>query len=331
VSLWRHRDFLLLWSAQTVSDTGTRVGRIAVPLLAVTALSATPWQTGLLVAAETAAFLLVGLPAGALVDRARRRPVMVTADLFRVALLLAVPVAWWLGVLTFPLLVAVVLAVGVATVVFDVGYQSVLPSVVGRAGLIEGNAKLESTRSAAVAVGPALGGVAVQLIGAATPDRERAQPPRLGVAARPDAPRTGPCTDRRLGARRHRRGRALRARPPAARSDEREFPVPVLGRGTRRWTARRSARGGGGDAADDGDRGGGVRGGAAVVGLVAGAAGSGLRAHDVALGAVDRADLPGVSGARSADRRPPLGGEFAVGHQHRGAVQDRRVRLDGDP
>ncbi|WP_219417239.1 MFS transporter [Pseudonocardia nigra] len=165
--LWRHRDFLLLWSGETVSHVGTMVGHLAVPLLAATVLGASPWEMGLLVAAERAGFLLVGLPVGALMDRVRRRPVMIAADVVRFGLFASVPVAWWFGVLTFEQLVAVVLLGGVATVFFDVGYQSVLPSVVGRAGLVEGNAKLESTRMAAEAAGPAMGGGLVQLLGAA--------------------------------------------------------------------------------------------------------------------------------------------------------------------
>ncbi|HZG89203.1 MAG TPA: MFS transporter [Pseudonocardia sp.] len=164
---WQHRDFLLLWTGETVSQIGTMVSRLALPLLAATALAATPWQMGLLTAASTAAFLLVGLPAGALLDRVRRRPVMIAADLARFVLFGWVPLGWWLGVLTFPQLLVVALLGGVATVFFDVGYQSVLPSAVGRAGLVEGNAKLESTRAGAEAAGPALGGGLVQLVGAA--------------------------------------------------------------------------------------------------------------------------------------------------------------------
>lgn len=167
MNLWRHRDFLLLWCGETVSHVGTMVSHLALPLLAATALGATPWQMGLLVAAERGAFLLVGLPAGVLLDRVRRRPVMVAADLVRCALFASVPLAWLLGVLTFAQLLVVALLGGVATVFFDVGYQSVLPSVVGRAGLVEGNAKLESTRAAAEAAGPALGGGLVQAVGAA--------------------------------------------------------------------------------------------------------------------------------------------------------------------
>jgi MFS family permease len=167
MKLWRHRDFLLLWSAETVSELGSTVSRLALPLLAATVLGATPWEMGLLTAAGTAAFLLVGLPAGALLDRVRRRPVMIAADLARLVLFGWIPVAWWLGVLTFPQLVVVALLGGVATVFFDVAYQSVLPSVVGREGLVEGNTKLESTRASAEAAGPALGGGLVQVVGAA--------------------------------------------------------------------------------------------------------------------------------------------------------------------
>jgi MFS family permease len=167
MSLWRHRDFLLLWVGETVSQVGTMVSHLAIPLLAATALGATPWDMGLLVAAEHGAFLFVGLPAGVLLDRVRRRPVMIAADLVRFALLASIPVAWALGVLTFAHLLVVALLAGVATVFFDVAYQSVLPAVVGRAGLVEGNAKLESTRAAAHATGPALGGGLVQLVGAA--------------------------------------------------------------------------------------------------------------------------------------------------------------------
>jgi Transmembrane secretion effector len=166
VSLRRHRDFLLLWSGETVSEVGSSVGRIALPLLAVTTLAATPWQMGLLTAAETAAFLLVGLPAGVLLDRVRRRPVMIGADVVRCLLFASVPLAAWAGVLTLTQVLVVALLAGVATVLFDVGYQSILPSVVGREHLVEGNGRLESTRAAAETGGPALGGALVQAVGA---------------------------------------------------------------------------------------------------------------------------------------------------------------------
>jgi MFS family permease len=167
MTLWRHRDFLLLWAGESVSQVGIMVSHLALPLLAATALGATPWEMGLLVAAERGAFLLVGLPAGVLLDRVRRLPVMIGANLVRFVLIGSIPLAWALDVLTFTQLIVVALLAGIATVFFDVGYQSVLPAVVGRAGLVEGNAKLESTRAAAEAAGPALGGGLVQLVGAA--------------------------------------------------------------------------------------------------------------------------------------------------------------------
>lgn len=165
-SLWRHRDFMLLWGGETVSQVGTEVSLVALPLVAVTTLAVTPFQMGLLTAAETLAFLLVGLPAGAWLDRTHRRPVMLIADVVRGVLLLSVPLAWWAGVLTFAQLVVVALLVGLATVFFDVAYQSYLPSLVGRTVLVEGNGKLESTRALAQVGGPALGGGLVQLLGA---------------------------------------------------------------------------------------------------------------------------------------------------------------------
>jgi len=167
-TLWRHRDFTLLWGGETVSHFGTAVSAIALPLVAVTTLAVTPFQMGLLTSAETAAFLLVGLPAGAWLDRMRRRPVMLAADVVRAVLLASIPLAWWAGLLSFGQLLVVALLTGLATVFFDVAYQSYLPSLVGREVLIEGNSKLESTRSLANVTGPAIGGGLVQLLGATT-------------------------------------------------------------------------------------------------------------------------------------------------------------------
>ncbi|WP_290058946.1 MFS transporter [Amycolatopsis solani] len=167
-SLFRHADFRRLWAADTASQFGTAVGYTAIPLLAAVTLAATPFEMGLLTAAETVAFLLIGLPAGVWVDRLRRRRVMLTADFARFALLLTVPLAWWAGVLTLAQLLVVVLLVGVATVFFDIAYQSYLPSLVGRERLLEGNAKLQAVQSVAHIAGPSGAGVLVQLAGAAS-------------------------------------------------------------------------------------------------------------------------------------------------------------------
>jgi predicted MFS family arabinose efflux permease len=159
--------FGLLWAGQTASVVGGQISDVSVRLFAATVLAATPFQLGLLSAAQTVGFLLIALPAGVLADRVRRRPVLIACDLLRAGLLVLVPVLWWLDVLTFPQLLAVVFAAGLAQVVFDVTYQSYVPALVGRATLVTANGRLESSRSTAVAAGPALGGALSQLFGAA--------------------------------------------------------------------------------------------------------------------------------------------------------------------
>ena len=165
-SLWRHPAFLRLWTASAISDIGSQVSALALPLIAALMLDATAWQMGLLSAAESAPTLLVGLFAGVWVDRRRRRSVMIAADLGRAALLLIVPLASVLGMLRIDLLYAVALAAGALTVLFDVSHLSYLPSLVDRDRLVEGNSKLEVTASIAQVVGPAAGGVLVKLVGA---------------------------------------------------------------------------------------------------------------------------------------------------------------------
>jgi MFS family permease len=160
-----HRDFRLLWGGETVSELGSQVSLLAVPLLAVRTLHATTFQVGLLTAAETAAFLIVGLPAGVWVDRIRRHWVMIAADLGRVLVLGSIPVAYALGALTMVQLIIVTLVTGILTVFFDVAYQSYLPSLVGREHLVEGNAKLTGSAQVATVAGPSIAGGLVQAIG----------------------------------------------------------------------------------------------------------------------------------------------------------------------
>ena len=163
--LLRHRDFRLLWGGETVSELGSQVSLLAIPLLAVRTLHATTFEMGLLTAASTAAFLVVGLPAGVWVDRMRRRRVMVVADLGRMLALGSVPVAYALGGLTLAHLFVVTLASGILTVFFDVAYQSYLPALVGREHLVEGNAKLTGSAQVAAVAGPSVAGGLVQAIG----------------------------------------------------------------------------------------------------------------------------------------------------------------------
>lgn len=166
-SPFRRRDFRLLLLGQTTSQLGTQVSGVAIPLLAVVTLHATPLQLGLVTAAGTIAFALIGLPAGAWIDRWRCRPVLMAADLARATLLATIPVAALLGNLTITQLVVVSLLAGIARVFFDIGYQSYLPAVVGRAELLAGNASMETVRACGQVAGPGLGGWAVTLLGAA--------------------------------------------------------------------------------------------------------------------------------------------------------------------
>ncbi len=166
VSLWRHAPFRRLWVASAISDVGSQVTALALPLLAAVALDATPWQMGMLSAAESAPILLVGLLAGVWVDRLRRRPVLIAADLGRAAILLIVPLAGVAGGLRVELLYAVALAAGALTVLFDVAHLSYLPSLLDRDRLVDGNSRLETTSSMAQVVGPGIGGVLVKLLGA---------------------------------------------------------------------------------------------------------------------------------------------------------------------
>ncbi|MFL5350196.1 MAG: MFS transporter [Hyalangium sp.] len=163
-SLWRHRDFMLLWSAQSTSLVGSQVTLMALPLTAILLLQATPMQVGLLTAAGYLPFLLVGLPAGVWVDRMRRRPILIAADVGRTVLLLAIPAAYALGVLRLWMLYPIAFFTGILSLFFDVAHQSYLPSLVSRDQLAEGNAKLELSFSGAQLFGPGLGGVLVQLL-----------------------------------------------------------------------------------------------------------------------------------------------------------------------
>ncbi|MBA3274574.1 MAG: MFS transporter, partial [Chloroflexia bacterium] len=166
-SLFAHRDFRLLLLGQTTSQFGAQVSGVAIPLLAVLTLDASPFELGLVTASSTLAFAVIGLPAGVWLDRWRRRPILVASDLIRAVLLATIPVAALYGVLTITHLVVVSLLTGFARVFFDVGYQSYIPSVVGKDRVLAGNSSMETIRASGQVVGPGLGGWLVALIGAA--------------------------------------------------------------------------------------------------------------------------------------------------------------------
>jgi len=162
--LWRHGDFLRFWGAQTISQFGTQVSALAIPLVAIIALDASAFAVAALATVEFLPFLLFALPAGVWVDRLPRRPILILADVARAAALASIPIAAAFGALTLPQLFVVGFVAGLFTVFFDVAYQSYLPSLVEREQLVDGNAKLEFSRSAAQIGGPGIGGALVSVV-----------------------------------------------------------------------------------------------------------------------------------------------------------------------
>lgn len=155
-------DFRRLWVADGLSQIGSRISFVALPLLAITELGASPFQVSMLAVLETAAFLVLGLPVGAWCDGWRNRPVLLIADVGRALALLSLPAAAAFGSLTLWHLYAAVAVIGALTVFFDVAHQSYLPRLIDRAHLVEGNAKLQANISVAEVTGPAAGGLLVQ-------------------------------------------------------------------------------------------------------------------------------------------------------------------------
>lgn len=162
-TIWRIADFRNLWLAHSVSLFGTQITLLAFPLAALLLLHASPLEVGLLAAAEFLPVLLLGLPAGAWVDRLPRRPVLIVTDLVRATALAAVPAAYLLDVLSMPLLYAIAFVIGLGTLFFDVAQLSYLPALIDEDRLVDGNAKLEVSRSVAQLAGPTAGGFLVQL------------------------------------------------------------------------------------------------------------------------------------------------------------------------
>ena len=163
--LWHNGDFLLLWGAQSVSELGSQVTGLALPLAAIFVVHASTFEVAALNVVDFLPFALFSLPAGVWVDRLRRRPLMIAADWGRAAALGSIPVVYAFGGLTIGQLFAVGFVAGTLTVFFDVSYQTILPTLVERAQLGDANSKLEVTNSSAQLAGPGLAGV---LVGAIT-------------------------------------------------------------------------------------------------------------------------------------------------------------------
>jgi MFS family permease len=163
-SILRNADFVRLWIAETISQFGTQISLLALPLIAVLLLEASPFEVALLGTIEFLPFILFSLPAGAWVDRLRRRPILIAGDIGRALALASIPIAHVAGALTIWQLYVVGFVVGLLTVFFDVAYQSYLPSLVEREQLVDGNGKLEVSRTVAQTAGPAVGGGIIGLL-----------------------------------------------------------------------------------------------------------------------------------------------------------------------
>lgn len=158
------RDFAKLWAGQTISEVCSRITREGLPLTALLTLKANAAQMGVLSAIGSASVLVFSLGAGVAVDRLKKRPVMIAADLGRAVLLSLIPLAALRHALSMTLLIGIAVAAGVLTVLFDVAYQSYLPALVPAEDLLESNKRLALSSSAAEMAGPALTGVLVQAI-----------------------------------------------------------------------------------------------------------------------------------------------------------------------
>src|SRR5262245_52759736 len=165
-ALWSHRDFLKLWTGQTISEFGSQISQLAIPAVAVITLKASAFQVAALETVVFLPFLILTLPAGVWVDRWRRRWVLIAGDLGRAVLLATIPLAYAFGHLTLGQLYVVGFLVGVHTVFFDVAYQAYLPQIVDRETLVEGNSKLQMTVSGAAIAGPGMSAGLLWLVSA---------------------------------------------------------------------------------------------------------------------------------------------------------------------
>ena len=159
-----HRDFLLLWSAQGISAVGSRITRTALPMAAILAVGASAIDLGLLTVALTLPGVVIALLAGGWVDRHRRKPLLIAADLLRAAALLAIPAAALSGRLNLPLLYIVAVIVGACSVLFTVADHVFITDLVARKRLLEANGKREAVDAIAEISGPAIGGALVALL-----------------------------------------------------------------------------------------------------------------------------------------------------------------------
>ena len=166
-ALWSHGDFMKMWSGQTISELGSQISALAVPILAARALHATPFEFAALGVLNFLPFILFALPAGVWVDRLRRRYILIWGDAARAVLLALIPILWATDVLQMWHLLVLQFSIGIFTVFFDVAYQSYLPALIEREHLVDGNSKLQLTVSATQVAGPPVSGALIAALGAA--------------------------------------------------------------------------------------------------------------------------------------------------------------------
>jgi MFS family permease len=157
--LWEHADFRKLWAGQTISLFGSQITLLALPVVATVTIHADALQMGVLGAASSLPTLLFGLLVGVWVDRIRRRRILIGADLGRALFLVSIPIAAFVGLLSIGQLYIVAFVTGLLSLFFDVAHISLLPSLVQRKDLIDGNSKLETSRAGALIAGPGVAGL----------------------------------------------------------------------------------------------------------------------------------------------------------------------------
>jgi Na+/melibiose symporter-like transporter len=163
-SLWHNASFVRFWAADTISVFGSLITRVALPFTAILVLDADAFEVSLLALADLVPSFIVGLPVGVWVDRLRRLPLMIAADLVRAVVLVSIPVAYWLDALTLAHLFGVALITSALTVLFNVSQVSLLPSLVARGDLLEANSKTSATQSISEVGAFGVSGWLVQLL-----------------------------------------------------------------------------------------------------------------------------------------------------------------------
>ncbi|MDQ3655434.1 MAG: MFS transporter, partial [Chloroflexota bacterium] len=163
VPLWRQSNFLKLWTSQTISQIGSQVTFLALPLVAVLTVDASPAEMGVLTAMGSLPPLLFGLHVGVAVDRRNRRPLIVMSDAGHAVLLGLIPIAWLLGTLTMEWLYVIAFLTGALSLVAGIAHQALLPAIVARDQLVDANSKMALSATAAQVAGPTLASGLVQI------------------------------------------------------------------------------------------------------------------------------------------------------------------------